>query len=363
MNIKTQLVYIDSDSLDSNQNQVKVQQAAELLCLGQVVAFPTETVYGLGANAFDYTAVQRIFEAKGRPSDNPLIVHVKDIQDIDAFVNHSRMDTNMWDKLMKLAKAFWPGPLTCILPANDALALNVTAGLDTVGIRVPNHPVALALLEQCNLPIAAPSANVSGKPSPTKAEHVYHDLQGRIPVILDGGETGVGVESTVLDLTTDIPMVLRPGGASLESLRECIGQVEVDIAIESMHHAPKSPGMKYTHYSPDGDVAVFLTDSAHIVVQTIRTLPQDATVGLICSKATYQEYFDGLFNPHDGSHSITFLRVHENDSVQIASSLYHWLRELDQLQVEHIFIEEVCGSGLGYAIMNRIVKASGGNVL
>lgn len=210
-----------------------------------MVAFPTETVYGLGANALSDEAVNKIYEAKGRPSDNPLIVHISKMEDVDKYVEE------IPEQAKKLMNAFWPGPLTVILKVKQGILSNkVTAGLPTVGIRMPNHPVALALIEASGLPIAAPSANLSGKPSPTKFQHVYKDLNGKISGIVDGGETGVGVESTVIDCTEPIPVILRPGGTTREEIEGIIGSVGMDRQVKEEVEKPKSPGMKYTHYAP-----------------------------------------------------------------------------------------------------------------
>lgn len=225
-----------------------------------MVAFPTETVYGLGAVATNEEAVKKIFEAKGRPSDNPLIVHIGTIEEVSAYVEE------IPEKAKKLMERFWPGPLTLILKAKPGvLAKNVTAGLSTVGIRMPDHEVALGLLRTLKKPLAAPSANRSGKPSPTKAEHVYEDLQGRIPLILDGGTTGIGIESTVLDVTVNPPVILRPGGVTKEMLEAEIGEViEPTPKEQQLESAPKAPGMKYTHYAPEAPVYLIENDCKKI---------------------------------------------------------------------------------------------------
>lgn len=222
-----------------------IDAAAALLQEGELVAFPTETVYGLGGDATVSDSVKKIYEAKGRPSDNPLIVHVAERTQLDAFV------TDVSDEAQRLMDAFWPGPLTILLPVKEgALAPEVTAGLSTVAVRIPSHPVALAILKAADLPIAAPSANTSGKPSPTKASHVKEDLAGRIACIIDGGTTGVGVESTVLDCSGSQPVILRPGGVTKEALENVVGPVLTDVALKQTTAAPKAPGMKYTHYAP-----------------------------------------------------------------------------------------------------------------
>ncbi len=230
--------------VDENvNNDVSYEQAVDFIRSGEVVAFPTETVYGLGADALNGEAVDKIFEAKGRPTDNPLIVHVDSKNTALALVEE------VPDKALQCMDAFWPGALTLILRAKPGLfASNVTAGLPTVGIRVPNHPVALNLLKRLQRPVAAPSANTSGKPSPTLAEHVYHDMKGKIPLILDGGPTKVGIESTVLDMTCAPPVILRPGEVTKEQLEKVIGTVR--LSSETQGATPKAPGMKYAHYAP-----------------------------------------------------------------------------------------------------------------
>lgn len=239
--------------VDRNVNKEETySQAVDLLRSGEVIAFPTETVYGLGADATNPQAVSKIFEAKGRPSDNPLIVHV------DSKETALEYTENVSEKALQCMDAFWPGALTLILPAlSGSFADNVTAGLQTVGIRMPDHPVALNLLKRVKLPIAAPSGNTSGKPSPTLAEHVYHDMEGKIPLILDGGPTAIGIESTVLDMTSEPPVVLRPGQVTKEELEKVIGLVR--LSSDSKGSAPKSPGIKYTHYAPE--VPVYLIEA------------------------------------------------------------------------------------------------------
>ncbi|MFI4795569.1 L-threonylcarbamoyladenylate synthase, partial [Listeria monocytogenes] len=230
-------------------NQAIFQEAAKLLQGGECVAFPTETVYGLGADATNQAAVQKIYEAKGRPSDNPLIVHIARREQMDQFV------ASYPAKAIQLMEKFWPGPLTVILPLKkDSLATNVSAGLSTVGVRMPEHPVSLALIGTANIPIAAPSANRSGKPSPTTASHVIEDLDGKIAGIIDGGATGVGLESTVIDCSLEIPIILRPGGVTKEQIEQIIGPVDISTNNTKETEKPKAPGMKYTHYAPKAPV-------------------------------------------------------------------------------------------------------------
>lgn len=232
-------------TINESMDKDAIEEAAALLRSGETVAFPTETVYGLGADATNENAVAKIFTAKGRPQDNPLIAHVATKEQLKRLVD------NIPPYAEKLMDLFSPGPITYILPTNGTCAENVTAGLSTVGVRIPDHPVARELLKTCDIPIAAPSANVSGKPSPTLADHVWEDLQGKISGLLDGGATGVGVESTVLDCTQVIPIILRPGGVTKEQLEEVVGTVIVDPSLANKNEKPKAPGMKYRHYSPE----------------------------------------------------------------------------------------------------------------
>lgn len=246
--------------VDKNVNKEETYaQAVDIIRGGGIVAFPTETVYGLGADATNGEAVSKIFEAKGRPSDNPLIVHVDSKETAVQYVE------NVSDKALQLMDVFWPGALTLIMKSKPGIfAPNVTADLETVGVRVPNHPVALNLLKRLQLPIAAPSANTSGKPSPTLGEHVYHDMEDKIPLILDGGPTKIGIESTVIDMTSEPPVILRPGNVTKEQIEKIVGTVRLSAEIHG--NAPKSPGMKYTHYAPDAPVYLIEDDSKLITM-------------------------------------------------------------------------------------------------
>ena len=244
--MKTEVIKIDQNNMDTEA----LERAAAIIRDGGLVAFPTETVYGLGADALSAEASKKIYAAKGRPSDNPLIVHVAEFSDME------KIAQEMPEEAKKLADAFWPGPLTMIVRKNDKVPYETTGGMDTVAVRMPNHPVALELIRRSGGYIAAPSANTSGKPSPTLAEHVAFDMDGRIPMILDGGPVGIGIESTIVDLTEDIPMILRPGYITPKMLEKVIGEVKMDpgiIASDSLQK-PKAPGMKYKHYAPKADL-------------------------------------------------------------------------------------------------------------
>ncbi len=326
--------------VDSNgDNEKSYSQAVDLLNDGEVVAFPTETVYGLGAVATNDVAVKKIFEAKGRPSDNPLIVHIGTIEEITNYIEEIPDNAN------KLMNAFWPGPLTIIMKAKkDVLARSVTAGLTTVGMRMPDHKVALELLRKLKKPVAAPSANRSGKPSPTKASHVEEDLYGRIPLILDGGSTGIGLESTVLDVTVNPPVILRPGGVTKEMLEEVIGQViQPNQEQQKLDSTPKAPGMKYTHYAPNSPV--FLIESNKEYVQNaILQLKNEGNKVALLAPATFKNLKVDYF----------FQNGEEGDQ------LYDALRSCDKTDATIILATATTAEGVGAAIMNRLEKAAGG---
>ncbi|UFT98958.1 threonylcarbamoyl-AMP synthase [Radiobacillus kanasensis] len=319
-----------------------IQLASELLKQGEVVAFPTETVYGLGADARNQEAVAKIFKAKGRPSDNPLIVHVANREQMKQYV------TQIPDVAHRLIERFTPGPLTIILESNQTLAKNVTAGLSTVGIRIPDHPVALALLQACNLPLAAPSANQSGKPSPTTANHVYEDLNGRIAALLDGGPTSVGVESTVIDCTGEIPVILRPGGITKEDIESLIGPVMVDPGLADESLRPRSPGMKYTHYAPEVPLYLVQGDAQAIQNQIDAFQQKGKKVAVIVSK----EYADQLVAP-----DIQMVGS-RNHLEEVARHLYDALRHFKEQDFDVILCESFPYDGVGQAIMNRLTKAA-----
>lgn len=264
--MKTEVIKIDQNNMDTEA----LERAAAIIRDGGLVAFPTETVYGLGADALSAEASKKIYAAKGRPSDNPLIVHVAEFSDME------KIAQEMPEEAKKLADAFWPGPLTMIVRKNDKVPYETTGGMDTVAVRMPNHPVALELIRRSGGYIAAPSANTSGKPSPTLAEHVAFDMDGRIPMILDGGPVGIGIESTIVDLTEDIPMILRPGYITPKMLEKVIGEVKMDpgiIASDSLQK-PKAPGMKYKHYAPKADL-ILVDGEEEKVVAKINALAKE----------------------------------------------------------------------------------------
>jgi L-threonylcarbamoyladenylate synthase len=355
MNTYTTQVWNVDSLVDNEGGYPQIQEAAKLINQDEVIAFPTETVYGLGASAFSSQAVQKIFQAKGRPSDNPLIVHISQYAQLD------RLVTSIPVKADKLMDAFWPGPLTLILPKKAGIAPEVTAGLDTVGVRMPDHPVALALIGQADTPLAAPSANRSGRPSPTTAAHVYEDLQGRIAGLIDGGPTGVGVESTVVDLTVDPPVILRPGGVTKEEIEQVIGSVSVDPGLLSSEQQPKSPGMKYRHYAPMGEMWIIQTISVDNQVQAINKLIAEARkanrshrkIGVLATTETRDRYPQA---------DVTLACGSRDNLSSVAHHLYEVLRSFDELGVDYILAESFPEEGVGMAIMNRLLKAAGNRV-
>lgn len=337
------------DRVDKNVAATSPQiiEAASCLKKGEVVAFPTETVYGLGANARSDDAVLKIYEAKGRPSDNPLIVHIADSKQLQEFVQE------IPDYAQKLIEHFWPGPLTLVLPKKNGLSTYVTAGLETVAVRMPAHPVALALLKASQLPIAAPSANLSGKPSPTLAKHVEQDLKGRIAGIVDGGPTGVGVESTVVDCTEEIPVILRPGGVSKEEIEAIIGQVCYDQNILDESQKPKSPGMKYTHYAPDAPLTI--VDGSPEFLQSFinREKRNGKRVGVLTTEENKDKYEADRI----------IICGKRSDLKTVAAHLYDALRKFNEEPLDVLFSESFPREGVGQAIMNRLLKAAGHKIV
>jgi len=319
----------------------KIKLAARFILDGKLVAFPTETVYGLGADALNESAVRRIFEAKGRPADNPLIIHISRFEELERLASYVPKEAK------KLAERFWPGPLTMVLPKADDVPSVTTGGLDTVAVRMPSHPIARALIEE-STPIAAPSANISGKPSPTLAEHVIDDFYGKIECIIDGGETAVGVESTVIDLTSEKPVLLRPGGLPLEELESVIGEVEIHPAVRGkLTDVAKSPGMKYRHYSPNARVIVVEGEREKVRRKIMELVEEYRARGLRVGVMAMEEY--------DADEFFHLGRSGED----VARNLFKALRELDKRGVDVIIAEGVEERGLGFAVMNRLRKAAG----
>lgn len=330
-----------------------MKEAGEILKNGGLVAFPTETVYGLGANALDEQAAFRIYAAKGRPSDNPLIVHIAKTEDLCQIVKEIPAEAR------KLAEKFWPGPLTMIFQKKEIVPYGTTGGLDTVAVRMPNHPVALKMIEAGGGYIAAPSANTSGRPSPTTAQHVEDDLDGKIEMILDGGSVGIGVESTIVDLSTGVPTILRPGYINKAMLEEVIGKVEADPTLLSADckQRPKAPGMRYKHYAPKADM-VIVEGKEDKVISYINDcicaeLKKGNCPGVIASDETVHRYCGGNVKSM-GS---------RQDELSISRHLYAVLREFDEQQVSCIFSEAFETPDLGQAIMNRMIKAAGHQIV
>ena len=373
-----------------DRNHIKdkeLKEAAGILRSGGLVAFPTETVYGLGGNALDEDAARKIYAAKGRPSDNPLIAHVSCVEEVEPLVKE------IPEAGRKLMEAFWPGPLTMIFPKSEKVPYGTTGGLDTVAIRMPDDPVANRLIALAGVPVAAPSANTSGRPSPTTADHVWQDMNGRIDMIIDGGPVGIGVESTIVDVSSAVPAVLRPGAITMEMLEEVLGEVSVDPAILGPLSAdvrPKAPGMKYKHYAPKADLTLvepgtgteresgaeqvtgaeqktgadWNTGAApetgldetqlQAMIRKVRELSREKIeagykVGVICTDESRGCYTDGEVRSIGARKS----------QASVAHNLYALLREFDDLGVDYIFSESFPKDHLGQAIMNRLSKAAG----
>ena len=315
-----------------------------------MVGIPTETVYGLAADALNGEAVAKIFQAKGRPMDNPLIVHVAAFDDIERF----RLVREIPDSAKLLAKAFWPGPLTMIMKRTDVIPSEVSAGLDTVAIRFPSHPVAQAVIRAADTPLAAPSANLSGSPSPTTARHVLNDMDGRIDAVLDGGASAVGVESTVITLATEVPCVLRPGGITVEELREVLGEVEVDDAV--LHRLAEgavaaSPGMKYKHYAPKANV-LLIKGSDEAYIDYVNAHAADDVCALCCD--------EDLFLLRTKTVSLG----RRNDYLTHARHLFDCLRRIDENKtIRTVYSRLPSTEGVGLAVYNRLIRAAGFEVI
>ena len=335
-----------------NINDEELKEAAQILRDGGLVAFPTETVYGLGGNALDEKAAGKIYAAKGRPSDNPLIAHVSCAAEVTPLVKY------IPEAGKKLMDAFWPGPLTIIFPKSDIVPYGTTGGLDTVAVRMPVDPVANRLIALAGVPVAAPSANTSGRPSPTTADHVWQDLNGKIEMIIDGGPVGIGVESTIVDVSGDVPAVLRPGAITMEMLKDVLGEVTIDPAILGPMAAgvrPKAPGMKYKHYAPKVDMILIEGDNEKMSSSIKEILHkyenEGKKVGLLVSDEVANEL----------NHQNTFSYGSQENLAQIASEIYEGLRYFDDKDVDIILAQGTTDKGIGLAIMNRLHKASGFN--
>lgn len=338
----TEIIKMTKDNPDFES----LAKAAKALADGALVAIPTETVYGLGANAFIPESVKEIFEVKGRPQDNPLIVHIDNLDMLSGVVSE------VPQKAIKVMEKFWPGPLTIVMKKHPELPTEVTAGLDTVAVRMPSHKIARFFISLAGVPVVAPSANTSGRPSPTKAVHVAEDFNGKIPYIIDGGSSDIGLESTVLDLTGDIPQVLRPGGVSIEELRDVLGEVEYDKGIIKDGVAPKSPGMKYTHYAPKAEMYIVEgKNSGEKIAELIKEHKcENKKIGVI--SMSEREY-----------DADSVIRLSSDPKVY-ASAMFDALRQFDSLGMDMIFAETFCETdGIKAAIKNRIYKSAGGKII
>lgn len=327
----------------------KLQEAGNIIKAGGLVAFPTETVYGLGGDALNPDSSRKIYAAKGRPSDNPLIVHIAKWEDLAPIVKE------IPEAAKKLADAFWPGPLTMIFQKSDRVPYETTGGLDTVAVRMPVHPVAMAFIEEAGGYIAAPSANRSGRPSPTCAKYVEEDMQGRIEMIIDGGDVEIGLESTIVDMTADEPMILRPGYITKEMLEEVLQSVSEDKTMMSLDsgQAPKAPGMKYRHYAPKGELTIVDGNEEQVIEYINKQVPvlqkEGQKVGIIGTQTTVDRYLG----------DVRKCAGNRQDETTIARELYRILREFDDEEVTVIFSESFDTAGIGQAIMNRLLKAAG----
>ena len=356
--MNTKIIKIDQEQIDYNL----LGEAVNIIKDGGIIAFPTETVYGLGANGLNEKAVEKIFLAKGRPQDNPLILHIYAIDQIKDLV----------EEISPIAKAcieeFWPGPLTILFKKSAKVPEIITAGLDTVAIRMPENKIALELIRLSNTPIAAPSANISGRPSPTSAKHVVEDLSGKVDMIIDGESTGIGLESTVLDLSGDIPMILRPGGITEEDLKKIIPNITMDFSIIKSEEniVPKSPGQKYRHYAPKSEMILFSGEVDKIVEEIIahtkRYLEMGKRVGIMCTDETMILYED-FIKEFNAKQSLAISLGSRENKETIAHNLFNTLRLFDEANVDIILAEGINLSHLGTAIMNRMIKAASGKII
>ena len=347
----TELIELDENNIDKSE----LQRAGDIIKKGGLVAFPTETVYGLGGDALNAKAAGKIYAAKGRPSDNPLIVHICCMEDL------YRIAADVSEAALKLAKLYWPGPLTMIFRKKDIVPSETTGGLNTVAVRMPNNSIALEFIRAAGGFVAAPSANLSGRPSPTTAKHVYEDMKGRIEMILDGGDSIIGLESTIVDMTGEVPMVLRPGYISGDMVKDVLSMVDYDPAVfgtvtEGLK--PKAPGMKYRHYAPKGELTIVKGEQAKVVSymkeRLDEALAEGKRVGIIATDETRDYYAKATLLMSVGS---------RQDEASIAHHLYGVLRECDEQDIDVIYSEDFDTPKMGQAIMNRLIKAAGHNIV
>jgi len=335
----------------NDPSDVVYKHAGEVIRAGGLVVLPTETVYGIGANALSKDAAQKIYQVKGRPSDNPLIVHVAEINDVYKYVEEINKNS------LILMDKFWPGPLTLIMKKNNLIPNEITGGLPSVAIRMPNNEMALNVIKAANLPICAPSANISGRPSSTLFNHVVEDFMGKVDIIIDGGKSTIGLESTVLDMTSETPTILRPGAITKEMIEKVLGiQIHVARYYEDKLEAPKSPGMKYTHYSPKGQVTLVYGDREKVINyinDKVEEKEKASRVAVICAseyeneiKCVNKIIIGSVMNPN-----------------QIAANLFIALREMDNLKIDYIYTHSFPTENIGLATMNRLLKAAGNNII
>ncbi|MBQ7765860.1 MAG: threonylcarbamoyl-AMP synthase [Lachnospiraceae bacterium] len=343
--MRTLVITQDENRIDEQE----IARAGKIILNGGLVAFPTETVYGLGGDGLNPDSARKIYEAKGRPSDNPLIVHIYRMEDLEILVKE------IPESARKLAEAFWPGPLTMILPKDDLVPDETTGGLDTVAVRMPSHKVALAFIKAAGGFVAAPSANLSGKPSPTLAKYVLEDMDGRIDMIIDGGDIAIGLESTIVDLTGDVPMILRPGYITLDMLKDVLGEVTMDPTLldDDCKERPKAPGMRYRHYAPKGDMLIIEGEPDKVVKE----------INMLVEESRQKGYKTGVIATAENAdkYRADVVKVvgNRNDDTAIAASLYRILREFDDEEADAIYSESFATDGFGHAIMNRLLKAAG----
>ena len=341
------------DLRDENDIKEGIKKAADIIKRGGLVAFPTETVYGLGANGLDENAVPKIYEAKGRPSDNPLILHISEFDEIKSIVEEIPKTA------LILAEEFWPGPLTMVLKKSDIVPYRTTGGLDSVAVRMPSNKIARELIKASGVPIAAPSANSSGRPSPTKASHVIFDLDGKIDMVIDGGAVDIGLESTIVDVTGDVPVILRPGFITEEMLSEAIGRVEIDEVVKSLspdkYLKPKAPGMKYRHYAPKGRMTIYKGKPERVVERINEEIAKSAgkKTAVLATDETKMYY----------KADVVISVGSREDGESIAHNLFGALRRFDDVGAEVIFSEGFDENRLGFAIMNRLHKSAGYNII
>lgn len=335
---------------DDKEDEKKIAEAAELIRSGGLVAMPTETVYGLAANGLDEEACRKIFAAKKRPPDNPLILHITEVEQIkDLIVDYTEKDLRLMEEL-------WPGPMTLIYRKSERIPDAVTAGGDTVAVRIPSHRIARQFIEACGVPLAAPSANVSGRPSPTNARDVLQDMEGRIEGIIDGGDSSIGIESTVVDMTGKVPVILRPGFYTPEFLTHYMGEVRLDDAILDQDVAPRSPGQKYKHYAPKAELRVYVGERKALCTKLQEKVRQLQAQGMKVGVMTFSENMDFI----EGDRKIAMGSF--EDITQMGSRLFSAFRQMDAWGMDIILMEGVEDSGYGVSLMNRIKKASGGKI-